>query len=41
MSIQTQINRIAANIEAAYAAALAKGAAMPEQQVSENLAACI
>lgn len=41
MSIQTQINRILANIAAAYTAAQSKGATMPDVQNSEHLSDCI
>ena len=41
MSIQTQINRILANITAAYTAAQSKGATMPDVQNSEHLSDCI
>ena len=41
MSIQSEITRINANIAAAYAALSAKGAAMPTEKNSENLAAAI
>ena len=41
MSIQSQINRIKANVAAAYTAAQSKGATMPSSQNSANLAAAI
>lgn len=41
MSIQSEINRITANIASAYVAAAEKEAEIPEQQNSENLAATI
>lgn len=41
MSIQTQINRILANIAAAYTAAQSKGATMPDVQNTEHLSDCI
>lgn len=41
MSIQSQINRILANIAAAYTAAQSKGATMPDTQDSEHLSDCI
>lgn len=41
MSIQSQINRIKGNVAAAYAAAQGKGATIPSQQNSANLAAAI
>ena len=41
MSIQTQIDRILANIAAAYTAAQSKGAIMPDVQDSEHLSDCI
>ena len=41
MSVQSQINRIKANVAAAYTAAQSKGATMPPQQNSANLAAAI
>ena len=41
MSIQTQINRILANIATAYTAAQSKGATMPDVQNSEHLSDCI
>ena len=41
MSIQSQINRIKSNISSAYTAAQSKGATMPSQQNSANLAAAI
>lgn len=41
MSVQSQINRIKANVAAAYTAAQSKGATMPSQQNSANLAAAI
>ncbi len=41
MSIQSQINRIKANVAAAYTAAQSKGATMPSSQNSANLAATI
>lgn len=41
MSIQTQINRILANIAAAYTAAQSKDATMPDVQNSEHLSDCI
>ena len=37
MSVETQINRIKANIASAYAKAAEKGAALPVSQNSENL----
>ena len=41
MSVQSQIDRIDANITAAYSAAADKGATMPATQNSDNLAATI
>ena len=41
MSIQTEIDRINANIAAAYTALAAKGATMPTAQNSDNLEATI
>lgn len=41
MSVQTEINRITTNIEAAYAAASIKGASLPAVQNSDNLSTCI
>lgn len=41
MSVQSQINRIKANVAAAYTAAQSKGSTMPSQQNSANLAAAI
>lgn len=41
MSIQSEVNRITANIASAYTAAAEKNAAMPSQQNSENLATTI
>lgn len=41
MSIQSEVNRITTNIAAAYTALSEKGAEMPEQQNSQNLAAAI
>lgn len=41
MSIQSQINRIKANVASAYTAAQSKGATMPSSQNSANLAETI
>lgn len=41
MSIQTQINRITANIADAYRALEVLGATLPSEQNSDNLAATI
>lgn len=41
MSVETQIERIKANISNAYASAEAKGATIPEVKNSENLASCV
>ena len=41
MSVQSQINRIKSNLAAAYTAAQSKGATIPSQQNSANLAAAI
>lgn len=41
MSIQSEINRIKTNLADAYTAAQEKGATMPSQQNSENLASTI
>lgn len=41
MSVLTQIERIEANIDAAYMAAADKNATLPIKQDSENLAATI
>ena len=41
MSIQSEINRIKNNLAAAYTAASEKGATMPSQQNSANLASTI
>lgn len=41
MSIQTQIERIKANISAAYSALTAKGATVPTSKTSDNLATAI
>lgn len=41
MSIETQIDRIESNVAAAYTAAAAKGATMPTEQNSDNLAATV
>lgn len=41
MSIQSEVNRITQNIASAYTACAEKGATMPEQQNSENLATAI
>ena len=38
MSIQSEIERISANIAGAYSALSAKGAALPSEQNSANLA---
>lgn len=40
-SISTQISRIIGNVAAAYSAALAKGAVMPQEQNSDNLASTV
>ena len=41
MSIQSELNRIKANISAAYSAVEEKGGTLPEEQTSANLAAAI
>ena len=41
MSVETQIERIKANISNAYASAETKGATIPEVKNSENLASCV
>lgn len=41
MSVETQIERIKANVADTYTAAQAKGATMPEVKNSDNLASCV
>ena len=41
MSVQSEINRLTANVAAAYSMAGQKGATMPSNQNSDNLASTI
>lgn len=41
MSVQSEISRIKANIQSAYASVAEKGGALPDVQDSANLPACI